>query len=382
MKLRSLCALGFGLALLVSPFFLQAAEADPEAEKIAIQVEALSRLKGVDLESNPAMKGAVLRILAKTKGRPQFVELVRDFKLEGQEKELLDYALKNPSTSSGVEALKLVIANGKLDLLEEALRGKNAVAAIEAAGNAQEKQLGPLLRNALLSSKDPSVRKEATRALAKSQDGARALLELARNNTLPSDVKLLASSELNFSPWPAIKKEAADLLPLPQGQNAEPLPPISQLAKRKGSVENGRKVFFSEIASCSHCHQINGQGADFGPKLSEIGTKLGKDALYEAILDPSAGISFGFEAWQFELKNGDEAFGLMTSETADDVSVKTQNGIVTKYKKADVAKSQKMTASIMPAGLQLTMSTQELVDLVEFLSSLKKSDAAEAAPSK
>jgi hypothetical protein len=31
-----------------------------------------------------------------------------------------------------------------------------------------------------------------------------------------------------------------------------------------------------------------------------------------------------------------------------------------------------MSLSIMPAGLQLTMSEQDLVDLVEFLSSLKK----------
>ena len=41
---------------------------------------------------------------------------------------------------------------------------------------------------------------------------------------------------------------------------------------------------------CSKCHQINGTGTDFGPNLSEIGAKLAKKALYETILDPSAGI--------------------------------------------------------------------------------------------
>ena len=41
-------------------------------------------------------------------------------------------------------------------------------------------------------------------------------------------------------------------------------------------------------------------------------------------------------------------------------------------KKADIAKRQKLTTSLMPVGLQLTMSTQELVDLVEYLASLKK----------
>jgi len=49
------------------------------------------------------------------------------------------------------------------------------------------------------------------------------------------------------------------------------------------------------------------------PDLSEIGTKLGKDALLEAILEPSAGISFGFEAFDFALKDGDDAYGLIAA---------------------------------------------------------------------
>jgi putative heme-binding domain-containing protein len=72
------------------------------------------------------------------------------------------------------------------------------------------------------------------------------------------------------------------------------------------------------------------------------------------------------------LKNGDEAYGLITSETGDEITVKSQTGVVTKYKKQDIAKRQKSTTSIMPTGLQLTMSTQDLVDIVEYLASLKK----------
>jgi len=123
---------------------------------------------------------------------------------------------------------------------------------------------------------------------------------------------------------------------------------------------------------CIKCHQVNGEGIDFGPSLSEIGTKLGKDALYQSILDPSAGISFGFEAWQIELKSGDEAFGLLVSDTTDEIAVKSQGGIVTRYKKSEIAKREQQKLSIMPAGLQLTMSTEDLVDLVEYLLSLKK----------
>ena len=43
-----------------------------------------------------------------------------------------------------------------------------------------------------------------------------------------------------------------------------------------------------------------------------------------------------------------------------------------KLKKSDVAKREKMKSSLMPEGLHLAMSEKSLVDLVEFLSSLKK----------
>ena len=107
-----------------------------------------------------------------------------------------------------------------------------------------------------------------------------------------------------------------------------------------------------------------------------VRTKLGKDALYESIIDPSAGISFDYEAWQVNLKNGDEAFGLIISETADEITVKTQTGIVTSYKKIDIESRQKMTMSIMPAGLQQAMPVSDLVDLVEYLASLRTEQVA------
>ena len=106
--------------------------------------------------------------------------------------------------------------------------------------------------------------------------------------------------------------------------------------------------------------------------MSEIGGKLGKDALYQAILEPSAGISFGFEAWQIELKSGDEAYGLIVSETAQELAMKAVGGIVTRYKKSDISKREQLKLSIMPADLQQAMSAQDLVDLVEYLASLKK----------
>lgn len=328
----------------------------------------------MDLESNPALKTAALKIVESTKGTAQFVELVRDFKLQGQENALLDYAILNSTNSTGVDAIRLVLAGGQAKLIVGALATSNAIPVISALAATGEKQLVPLLSPLLFETQQGlPVRKEAVRALASVQEGASALLQLGRDDKLPLDLRFLAAAELHQARWPNVKKEAAEVFPLPPTASAEPLPPLRELLQRKGDSGRGRELFERSTVGCNKCHQVNEQGVDFGPKLSEIGTKLGKDALYESILDPSAGISFGFEAWQVELKNGDEAFGLITSETAEELSIKAQTGIVARIKKNDIAKREQMKTSVMPSGLQQAMSAGDLVDLVEYLASLKKS---------
>lgn len=350
--------------------------ADPEADRIATAVEALSRLQDVNLEEKPAIKAAVLRVLAKTRGTANFVKLVQQFKLTDQNPGLLEVAQKDPAGETGVAAMRLILAAKDFPLLKNALSGTNTTAAAktaEALGHAADKQAVPLLEPLVTdAARDPALRKQAVRALAQTQEGATALLALARADKLPDNLKFTASSELNAARWPAIKTEAARLLPAPAAQGAEALPPVAELLKMKGDAANGAKIFTRETTGCSKCHQVRGQGVDFGPALTEIGSKLGKDALIEAILDPSAGISFGYEAWQIDLKSGDEAFGLIASETADELAVKAQGGIITRYKKSDIAKREQQKLSIMPSGLQQTTTTQEFVDLIEYLSSLKK----------
>jgi putative heme-binding domain-containing protein len=352
------------------------AAADAEADRIALAVEALTRLEGVDLNANATLKERVLKVLDKTRGTPGFVKLVQHFQLKGQNAGLLEVAAAQPASESGVEAMRLVLASGDTALVQEALDGTNTTVAIkitEALGNTSDKQSAKLLLPVVTDSKrDASLRKQSVRSLAKTSDGANELLQLAKTWKLADDLRFTASTELHAVRWSEIKTEAARVLPPAQGRNAAPLPPISELVKMKGDSAAGAPIFTNAVPGCASCHVVNGRGTELGPNLSEIGTKLGRDALFEAILDPSAGISFGFEAWSFTLKNGDEVYGLIGSETADEVAVKAVGGIITRLKKSEIASRQQSKLSIMPAGLQAAMTAQELADLVEYLVSLKK----------
>jgi putative heme-binding domain-containing protein len=343
-----------------------------EATRKAINLEALSRLKGIDLEANPAVKAVVMKVLEQVRGTPQFVQLVRDFNIKGQEEPLLEFAAKDPSGPTGVEAMRLVLGNDDISALARSLQETNALPLTRALGNTEEKQIVRILLPMLSDGSRPlELRQQAVRSLAKVQEGAAAVLELARGQKLPDALRSVAASELNGVRWAGLKEEAARLLPVASSHNAQSLPPIAELITMKGDAQKGAAVCRRDTVGCLKCHQINGEGVDFGPNLSEIGTKLAKSAIYESILDPSAGIAFGYEAWQIDLKNGDDALGLIVSETTDELALKAVGGLVARYKKTDIARRTKQKLSIMPAGLEQTMTREELVDLVEYLSSLK-----------
>ncbi|MBM3840231.1 MAG: c-type cytochrome [Verrucomicrobia bacterium] len=347
-----------------------------DPDRINLMIEALSRLDPAQVNANPKLKDALQKVLDATRGTPRFVELAHKFQLKDQNRALLDFVVGSSDASACADALRFVLENQGVELIRNALDGTNTVNAIklaEACGNVSAMQavalLGPLLAD---STREPALRKRAVQSLAQSQEGSSLLLKLAKEDKLGADLKLTASAELNRSRWPNVKAEAAQVLPLPRGRNAQPLPPIAELARMTGNARRGAEVFASAQVACINCHQVDGVGIDFGPRLSEVGTKLAREAIYEAILNPSAGISFGYEGWQVQLKDGEEAIGIIVSETNDELAVKAQTGIVTRYPKSQITRRDRMNTSIMPAGLEQAMTLQDLVDLVEYLSSLKK----------
>src|SRR5688500_2934038 len=133
------------------------------------------------------------------------------------------------------------------------------------------------------------------------------------------------------------------------------------------------------MRSCANCHKAGEAGVNFGPALTQIGSKLPKEALYTAILHPDAGISFGYEGFLLKLKDGSQVAGIISSETEDEIEVMFAGGSKKKYLKSGLASRQMLENSMMPPNLQMTMTEQEPVNLVEFLHNLKKPDEKRAS---
>ena len=366
----------FGLLVVFATLcagWLRAAEEEVAAPPPNPTVSLLLRLKDADLSSNAPLRETLTRTLDATRGTPDFLELVRAFKLKDRDAELMTTAMAHSSNSTGAESIRLVLEHGSVGEIRKALAGPDVERALEALGNLGERSANEFITPVILDPKrTAATRGAAIRAAVKTREGASWLLKLAQDQFLPDELKPIAARELADVRWPEIKEPASKVLPPPEAKSADPLPPLEELLGREGDASLGERVFFESGAACYRCHQIRGKGVEFGPNLSEIGDKYGKDGMYAAVLTPSAGIGFGFEAWQVEFKNGDEAFGLITSETEDEVTMKAVGGIVTRYKKATITRRVQQETSIMPEGLGQGIGAQALVNLIEYLTTLKK----------
>ena len=334
--------------------------------------EALARLKDVDINANAEVKAAIEKQIASSKGTPRFIELVRDFRLKGQAPALLETALKNPQDPLANEALKLVFADAdSAKLIDSALTGPQSHMVISLLGSSSDRRATAALTAIVAWPNGGLARIEAVKALARTQLGATALVQTAKDNKLPADLRAVAVTALNLVQYPTLTADIATLFPTPAALGGKPLPPIAELAKLPGNSAHGRAVFERLESSCTSCHRVNEVGVDFGPALSEIGTKLPKEAIFDAIINPNAGISMGFETTQLETKDGG-ATGIVRSETADDLVLALPGGTSVKFAKNQITKREKLTTSMMPSGLNQALSQQDLVDLVEYLASLKK----------
>jgi putative membrane-bound dehydrogenase-like protein len=335
-----------------------------------IVVEALSRLKHLDPAQAAKVKGMVSQMLDSAKGTPEFVQLVEQFGLHDRAADLLAFAAEHPTDAAAGNAIKLVTRDDPR-AIEKALAGKESAKLAAALGASTDRGIIKLLAGIVADSKrDLPVRQAAVTALTHSKQGSSALLTLAHGKQLPADVTPLAASLLHNSSHRDIRGEAARLFPPPVGKGSQKLPPMDKLLAMKGDAAHGKEVFVA--ATCVTCHVINGQGTGYGPELSEIGAKLPKEAIYTSILYPSAGISMGFEGWIVSTKDGDDLDGIIASQTADKIVLRRAGGINTEIGKSDIKDKRQMKISIMPENLQQQMTTQDLVDLVEYLSGLKK----------
>jgi len=340
----------------------------------AINKLVLHALDVQTVRQSPAAQQALTDVLKSVYGTQEYIDLVSRYEVQSQNPNLLQLALSKPHEPVGKQAAGLLLQQHGSPMVWNVINGNdttqqnNMLAALASVGS---KESIDMLQTVALSDKYAMpLRKQAARKIGNSGGGEDRVLEILKAKKVPAALIPDVVASVSGAWRGSVRSEAATYLPdHGTNKNSKPAPTMQELAALHPNADDGRKMFTNV---CSTCHQVGNIGNNFGPKLTEIGSKLPKEGLLDAIVHPSDGISFGYEGWQLKMKDGSTLSGIISSKTETDIDLKLPGGMNRSIKTSDVLAMTEMKESMMPEGLYQSMSSQDLANLLEFLEAQKR----------
>ena len=160
---------------------------------------------------------------------------------------------------------------------------------------------------------------------------------------------------------PKIRSQAIELLgPQATGRDELVAKRLAKVNGFTGSAANGGTLFATH---CVVCHNLGGNGNTAGPDLASLGDKTPR-ALLTAILNPNKAVEDRFVIYSVTTKTGAGIAGMITGESANSITLMDLTGQARQLLRADIATLSSLGRSLMPEGLELVLSDQDLADLV------------------
>jgi putative membrane-bound dehydrogenase-like protein len=151
-----------------------------------------------------------------------------------------------------------------------------------------------------------------------------------------------------------------------QKQRVDRLQKLSPLLAASGDIGRGRRIFFGDKVSCFSCHTIGKEGGHVGPDLTSIGAIRSGPDILEAIVFPSASFVPGFEPYNVVTRD-DTISGVRAEVTPETVTIITGRDSRVRVRRHDIISMKPSTVSVMPEGLDESLTRSELTDLLAFL---------------
>jgi putative membrane-bound dehydrogenase-like protein len=211
----------------------------------------------------------------------------------------------------------------------------------------------------------PGMRRAVTDALLRRTSWTRALLEEVKEERIrPGEIDVVQTRRLLRHRDAAIRKLAEKLLRdnLP-AERTEVLARYRSALKLKGDARKGRAIFQEH---CAVCHRVAGIGVEVGPVISDTRTKT-REALLNDILNPNQAIDNNYLSYLIELKSGKALTGIITTETGTSITLKQAEGKTEVLLRQDILELASSGVSLMPEGLEMKISTEQMADLLSFL---------------
>lgn len=223
----------------------------------------------------------------------------------------------------------------------------------------------------------PAIRREVVEALFQRGERLVVLLEQIESGKIhASELDAIRIRQLLDYRQAEIRQRARKTLhkELPE-ERQRVLRRYRDALSQKGNAERGREVFRK---NCATCHRIAGVGVLVGPDISDTRTKTAEQLLTD-ILNPNAAIDSNYINYEITTKNGKVFSGYIASETASSVTLRRAENQADTVLRRDIEEIRSTGQSLMPEGLEKTVSLSEMADLLTFLKNWRYQEGEDKA---
>jgi putative membrane-bound dehydrogenase-like protein len=134
--------------------------------------------------------------------------------------------------------------------------------------------------------------------------------------------------------------------------------------EKPGDSAKGKVLF---TAACASCHKLGDVGkSEVGPPLNGMGVRP-RAELLTSIVDPNREVDPSFWQWNVTTKRGETLVGVVASENASGLTLRSASGDVL-IRTEDIAARENTHRSFMPEGLE-TLGAEALRDILTFMAS-------------
>ena len=209
----------------------------------------------------------------------------------------------------------------------------------------------------------PTVRTVVSDALLARPARARMLLDAVESGDVPlQSLDSVTRIKLTQYPDDEIQQKAQRIFESAASDRQAILAEYQDVIKLDADPDRGKIAFERE---CAKCHMPRGERSRVGPNLSGVNNR-GKETLLSHILEPSAAIEPRYTNYILVTKDGYVYDGMLAGETPGTVTLRGELQDVTVLRE-NIEELRASTVSLMPDGLEETMTRQELADVIAYL---------------
>jgi len=131
----------------------------------------------------------------------------------------------------------------------------------------------------------------------------------------------------------------------------------------KRNLVRGEKLFKQ---TCAACHLVRGIGKAVGPDLTGEKNRAEETMILD-VLDPDREITAGYETHLLTTAKGEVLAGLLVAEAPGNLTLRDLAGNEHVIQRKMIRKMETIKTSLMPAGLEKSLTPRDLADLIGWL---------------